>query len=94
MTNFNEPIDFSKKDIKTLFQNKELILKDIYPYDGPITLQALPYGGIQSVFHYHLIIFTFSGFIASDNVIYDGQAMTSYEFINRFPDLVNQVLPN
>ncbi len=93
MTNFNAPIDLTK-DIITTFNNKELVLQHIYFYDGPITMQALPYGGIQSVFHGHIIIFTMSGFIACDHVIYDGKEMSSLDFIDQFPDLVNQVLPN
>lgn len=57
MTNFNECIDF-RAPLKTTFQGKELILYHCYLYQGPITLQALPYGGIQSFYQYHLIIYT------------------------------------
>ena len=81
-------------DLLTYYQGKPLVLKDCYWYEGPITLQALPYGGIKSVFHYHLIIYTKNGFLACDCVEYDGITMSSKEFIERHPNLVNQVLPN
>ena len=93
MVRFNELLDLSNPIITT-FRQKELILLKPYLYDGPITMQYLPYGGIQSVFNYHLIINTVNGFIAVDNLIYDNNKMTSKEFIELFPNLVNEVLPN
>lgn len=93
MVRFNELLDLSNPIITT-FRQKELVLLDPYLYDGPITMQYLPYGGIQSVFNYHLIINTVNGFIAVDNLIYDNNKMTSKEFIELFPNLVNEVLPN
>ena len=93
MVRFNELLDLSNPIITT-FRQKELVLLNPYLYDGPITMQYLPYGGIQSVFNYHLIINTVNGFIAVDNLIYDNKKMTSKEFIELFPNLVNEVLPN
>ena len=81
-------------DIETTFQGISLILKDVYLYHGPVTMQYLPYGGIQSVFDNHIIINTKSGFIATDDVIYGGKSYTSKEFIQMFPNLVNEVLPS
>lgn len=94
MTDFNRPIDLSKRQIETKFHGKSLILKDIYLYDGPISRQLLPFGGIQSVYGGHIILYTKNGFIACDKVIYDNEEMTSEEFIGCYPDLVNEVLPN
>lgn len=94
MTDFNRPIDISKGQIKTEFLGKTLILKNIYFYEGPITLQLLPFGGVQSVYGGRIILHTKSGFIASDRVIYDSREMSSEEFIACYPDLVNEVLPN
>lgn len=94
MTNFNFPIDINN-NIKTTFNKKELILKNLYFYDGPITRQYLPYGGIQSIMNYSLIINCVNGFIASDNLIFDNREMTSKEFIRIMGEnIVNQVLPN
>ena len=91
--------DFSKEitlnqNLITTYKNKELILLNVYLYDGPVTMQYVPYGGIQSVFNYHLIINTISGYITCDNLIYDNIVMSTKEFVLKYPDLVNQVLPN
>ena len=69
MQDFNQEIILNK-DLKTTYKGKELILLNVYIYEGPITLQYIPYGGIQSVFNYHLIINTISGYITCDNLIY------------------------
>ncbi len=80
--------------IHTTYLGKELILKNMYKYQGPITMQYLPYGGIQSVFGGHLILNTISGFMATDFVRYDGVEYSSNEFIEKFENLVNEVLPS
>ena len=95
----NQSFDFSEEvnigsDIYTTYQGKELVLKDVYRYYGPTTMQYLPYGGVQSVYDYQIIITTKSGFIATRNVIYDGKELSSKEFILLFPDIVNEVLPS
>ncbi len=94
MFDFQDEIDWNHPQIETTYLGKPLILKDIYRYEGPITLQYLPYGGIQAVFHYHLIIHTKSGFIACDQVIYNGVLLSSEEFIRKYPHLVNHILPS
>ena len=63
-------------------------------YEGPITLQLLPYGGIQSVYANHLIIYTKNGFIFTDLVEYNGILMTTKKFIEIEDNLVNHVLPS
>ncbi len=93
----NQNVDFNNEiaigtDLYTAYKGKELILLDVYRYYGPITMQLLPYGGVQSVFDYQLIINTKTGFIATKKVIYDHEEMTSKEFIELFPDIVNEVL--
>ena len=93
MTNFNELINLNES-IVTTYKQKELILLKPYLYVGPITMQYLPYGGIQSVFNYHLIINTVNGFVTADELIYNNNKMTSKEFIELFPNLVNEILPN
>lgn len=94
MTDFNLPIDLKKEYIKTTFKGKELILKNIYLYDGAVTMQYLPYGGIQSVYDYTIILNCVNGFIASKEVIYDRIEMSSKDFILMFDNIVNEVLPN
>ena len=71
-----------------------MILKDMQTYDGPITMQFLPSGGIQSTYNYHLIINTLKGFMFCDILIYDDKKMSSKQFIEMFPNIVNEVLPN
>lgn len=90
---FNEEVNIGA-DIYTTFQGKPLILKEVYRYYGPITMQYLPYGGVQSVYDYQLILTTKTGFIATRKVIFDGEEMTSKEFIDLFPDIVNEVFPS
>jgi hypothetical protein len=63
-------------------------------YDRPITMQYLPLGGIQAVINYHLIINTLKGFMFCDILIYDNRKMSSKQFIEMFPNIVNEVLPN
>ena len=93
MTDFNELIDLNN-DIITTYKGKTLIIKSPYLYYGPITMQYLPYGGIQSVYDYKIIINCKNGFVASDYIIYDGIAMSSKQFILNNNNLVNTVLPN
>jgi hypothetical protein len=81
-------------DIITSLYGKKLILKNIQLYDGPITLQFLPYGGIQSVFDYNLIINTRQGFIIPSLIIYDDIEYKIRDFISKYTNLVNLVLPN
>ena len=38
-----------KNDIETTLYGKKLILKNLYQYVGPLTMQYLPYGGIQMI---------------------------------------------
>lgn len=92
---FNKDFDFESKDFyKASLNGEELIFTSFKQYDGPITLQFLPNGGIQSVFGYNLIIKVNNGFLCVNELIYKGQKMSSKEFIELKKDieLVNQVL--
>lgn len=93
MNNFNNIIN-EHEDVITTFKGKTLILKDMQTYDGPITMQYLPNGGIQSIYNYHIIINTLKGFMFCDILIYDDKKMSSKQFIEMFPNIVNEVLPN
>lgn len=94
MTDFNEFIAFNKPIITT-FKHKELKLFHCYLYHGPVTMQALPYGGVQSLYDYQLILWTKSGFITCDEVEYDHQTMSTKKFVEKYQnELLNTVLPN
>ena len=53
------------------FNNKVLILKNIKPYQGIITLQYLPNGGIQMIRDNKMIINYNNGFIYTEEINYD-----------------------
>lgn len=89
---FNSEVEMGK-DIVTEYLGKKLVLVNVQPYEGPVTLQYLPYGGIQSVFHGKLIINTRSGFITPTSIIYQDKVYSNEEFTQQYTGLVNQVLP-
>jgi hypothetical protein len=78
--------------IKTKYNNKELVLIDLQSYEGPLTMQLLPYGGIQSVYNYNLIIHFKNGYYKPNKIVYDGLEMSVKEFIVNNENLVNYVL--
>ena len=59
-------------DLITTFDNKKLILKNLRPYNGIITLQYLPTGGIQMIRDNKMIINYNNSFIYTFE---NGQAM-------------------
>ena len=89
---FNEEVKMGS-DILTKYDGKDLVLRCVEPYVGPVTMQYIPYGGIQSVYNYNLIITTKSGFIAPKSIIYNEKEYTVREFVSIFDDLVNVILP-
>lgn len=80
-------------DLITKFNYKQLILRNIKPYQGIITLQYLPNGGIQMIRNNKMIINFNNGFVYTEEVNYDNQDYSVIEFNKMFPDLVNLVLP-
>lgn len=74
------------------FNNKVLILKNIKPYQGIITLQYLPNGGIQMIRDNKMIINYNNGFIYTEEINYDNQDYSVKDFNKLFPNLVNQVI--
>ena len=89
--NFNNEIK-ENETIKTKYNNKDLILIDMKQYDGPLTLQYLPFGGIQSIYNYNLIIHFINGYYAPSKIIYDNKEVEVKEFIINNPNLVNYIL--
>lgn len=88
---FNNEIN-NGDTIKTKFNNKDLVLIDLTFYDGPLTMQLLPYGGIQSVYNYNLIIHFKNGYYKPNKIVYNGLEMSVKEFIINNENLVNYVL--
>ena len=93
MTDFNEILDLTK-DIVTTYKGKELILKDCFIYNGPVTMQLLPFGGVQTIYNHNLVIYTKNGFIGCRKVVYAGIEMDTKTFTKLFPSIVNEVFPN
>ena len=92
---FSKPIDFLKKDkLECFLGDKKLVFLEYDKYEGPITLQLLPNGGIQSLFHGILIIQTKGAFMGVTKLIYQGKILSSDEFIKEVGpfNLMNQVL--
>ena len=89
---FNDEVKMGS-DILTKYDGKDLVLKCVEPYVGPVTMQYIPYGGIQSVYNDNLIITTKSGFIAPKGIIYNGKEYTVKQFVEIFESLVNVILP-
>lgn len=80
-------------DLITTFDNKKLILKNLRPYNGIITLQYLPTGGIQMIRDNKMIINYNNSFIYTEEVNFNNQDYNIVEFTKLYPNLVNQVLP-
>lgn len=92
---FSKDFDFSLKDIplKVYFNNEVIIFLEYEKYTGPITLQYLPNGGIQSLFHGYLIIKVNNGFLKVKKLIYKNVTFSSINFIKEVGEinLINQI---
>jgi hypothetical protein len=80
-------------DLITTFDNKKLILKNLRPYNGIITLQYLPTGGIQMIRDNKMVINYNNSFIYTEEINFNNQDYNIVEFTKLYPNLVNQVLP-
>ena len=92
---FSKDFDFSDSSPRYCYLNDDRIeFISFERYAGPITLQYLPNGGIQSVFGGNLIIKVNNGFLKVDKVIFENKEMNSKEFISLIGEdkLVNFVL--
>lgn len=93
---FSKDFDFTLKDIplKVYFNNEVIIFLEYEKYTGPITLQYLPNGGIQSLFHGYLIIKVNNGFLKVKKLIYKNVTFSSINFIKEVGEinLINQIL--
>ena len=93
MTDFNKII-YEHQDVITTFRGKKITLLNMQTYNGPITMQYLPCGGIQSIFNNYIIINTLKGFMFCDTIMIDNEKISSKKFIELFGNIVNEVLPN
>lgn len=93
--NFDIDFDFEDKSTRYCYFNDDRIeFLEFDRYVGPITLQYLPNGGIQSLFNYNLIIKVNNGFLVVTKLIYEKEEMGSQKFISLIGEekLINQVL--
>ena len=81
-------------EIQTTLRQKTLVLHKVYKYQGPVTMQLLPFGGIQTVFGGSLVINCKNGFFTCDTLTYDGKTQSTKDFVETNSNLVNLVLPN
>lgn len=92
---FAKDFEFDSKNNYLVYLNGEqIVLTKFKQYDGPITLQYLPNGGIQSLFDYNLIVKVNNGFLGVKELFYKGNIYTSKAFIEMMGDdkLINQIL--
>lgn len=93
--NFNIDFDFNLTvPLMALLNNEELIFTKYEKYFGPLTMQYLPNGGIQSLFNYLIIIKLNNGYLAVKSLIYKNKEYSSKEFILFYGanKLMNQIL--
>jgi hypothetical protein len=55
-------------------------------------MQLLPYGGIQSVYNYNLIIHFKNGYFKPSSIVYEDKEISVKEFIENNENLVNVIL--
>lgn len=80
---FNLDFDFkSKINYLVYFNDEKIIFTKYKKYNGPITLQFLPYGGIQSLNKNKIIVALKNGYLEVSELIYKDEEMTSIVFIN------------
>ena len=91
---FNNVTENEYEEVLTTLSNKKLVLLDFKPYEGPVTMQLLPNGGVQSIFGGNLIIQTNKGFYFSKEVIFDNERMDIETLDKKVKELINTVLPN
>ena len=92
---FEKDIKFeAKSSLFCYLKDEKLIFTSYKKYEGPITLQYLPNGGIQSLFSGLLIVKVNNGFLSVDHLIYKGEEISSSSFIKIVGQdhLLNQIL--
>ena len=91
--NFNEDIEFGGDLIYlTKFKEEEVEFLTFSKYNGPITMQYLPNGGIQSLIGNYVIVKVNNGFLKVEKLKFKDQILSSKEFIESVGEmnLINQ----
>ena len=93
LINFKLDFDFNDNSPRGAYLDDELLIFTKFSrYMGPITMQLLPNGGIQSTYNYHLIIKVNNGYLCVDELIVNDKTLSSKEFIeSRNEFLINKV---
>lgn len=94
LIDFTIDFDFLDKSFRACyFKNQLLIFTKFYCYFGPITLQYLPSGAIQSLNNNELIIKVNNGFLAIKELMINNITISSKQFINEHKkELLNAIL--
>ena len=70
-----------------------LIFTKFHAYNGPITLQLLNNGGVQSLLNNEIIVKVNNGYLAIDELIVENKLISSKEFIKQYKkELLNYEL--
>ena len=92
---FDLDFDFENKNTRYCYFNDDRVeFLEFERYVGPVTLQYLPNGGIQSLFGGNLIVKVNNGFLKVTKIHFEKKDFTSKEFISFIGEenLANQVL--
>ncbi len=96
-----EAVDFQKdiiyfpyRVLKAMYFDEPIYFLEYEPYVGPVTMQYLPDGGIQSLYAGFIIVKVHNGFMKVTKLYYQNQSFTSQEFNLKYPNLMNQVFQN
>ena len=93
--NFDKDFDFDDTSPRYCYFNDDRVEFLVFErYVGPITLQYLPNGGIQSLYHGFLIVKVNNGFLKVSEVAFNKEKLTSDDFIKKVGEenLANRVL--
>lgn len=94
LINFNIDFDFDDLTFRgCYFKNTLLIITKFHAYNGPITLQLLNNGGVQSLLNNEIIIKVNNGFLAIKELMINNITISAKQFINEHKqELLNTIL--
>ena len=94
LIDFEKDFDFFDEMPRGAYLDDELLIFTKFSrYIGPLTMQLLPNGGIQSLFNYQIIIKVNNGYLSVQELIVDDKVMSSKQFIlEHGNELINKVL--
>lgn len=87
LINFDIDFDFEDSSYRgCYFENNILIFIKFKKYKGPITLQYLSNGGIQSIYKNKLIIKVNNGYLEVSKLYLNNKSISSKKFINLYKE--------